>query len=152
MKYILKKTKTDLIDVPPGCTSRVQPLGVILNKLFKDTIGRLFEQHINENLINYTKGKITASKRTVLITKWIGTAWSKISKEEDMKSRSFKKSGITLALDETENANLNIEGLEDYEMPSAEEAYEFQLQSGSSSYKEEQDDSLFYFILSVLRF
>ena len=44
-----------------------------------------------------------------------------------MTGRSFKKCGITLALDESENADLNIEGLEDYEMPSAKKAYEFQL-------------------------
>ena len=44
-----------------------------------------------------------------------------------MTRRSFKKCGITLALDRSENADLNIEGLEDYEMSSAKEAYEFQL-------------------------
>ena len=36
VKYILKKT--DLINVPPGCTSGVQPLDVVFNKQFKDII------------------------------------------------------------------------------------------------------------------
>ena len=66
-----------------------------------------------------------------------------MSKKEDMISQSC---GITLALDGSENADLNIEGLEDYEMPSAEEAYEFQLQSESSSCEKELEDILFYFI------
>ena len=49
-----------------------------------------------------------------------------MSKKEDM-IRSFKKCGITLALNGSENVDLNIEGLEDYEMPPAEEAYQFQV-------------------------
>ena len=86
------------------------------------------------------------------ITEWVSTAWSEMSKKKDMINRSFKKCDITLALDGTENADLNIEGLKDYEMPPAEEAHEFQLQSESSSCEKEQEDILFYFILSVLRF
>ena len=53
VKCILKK-KTDLINVPPECTSRVQPLDVVFNKPFKDITRRLFEQHIDETM---PKGK-----------------------------------------------------------------------------------------------
>ena len=73
VKCILKKKKTDLINVPPGHTSQVQPLDVVFNKPFKDIIRRLFEQHIDENLVNCTEGKITASHERVLITNWVGT-------------------------------------------------------------------------------
>ena len=96
VKCILKKNKTNLIYVPPGCTSRVQPLDVAFNKPFKDIIRQLFEQHIDENLVNYIEGKINASQRRVLIITWVGIARSEISKKEDMISRSFKKCGITL--------------------------------------------------------
>ena len=68
-----------------------------------------------------------------------------MSKKEHMVSWSFKNCDITLALDGSENADPNIEGLEDYEMPSAEEAYEFQLQSKSSSCEDEQEDLFFLF-------
>ena len=47
--------------------------------------------------------------------------------------RWFKKYGIAVALD----GGRNIEGPEDYEIPSAEEVCEFQLQSESSSCEEE---------------
>ena len=50
-----------------------------------------------------------------------------------MIDQRFKKCGITLALDGSENTDLNIEWLEDYKMSSVEEAYEFQLQSESSN-------------------
>ena len=33
----------------------------------------------------------------VLMTKWVGTAWSEMSKNEDMINWSFKKCGISLA-------------------------------------------------------
>ena len=134
------KKKADLIIVLHGCTSRVQPLDFVFNKPFKDRTRRLFEQHIDENLVNYTEGKINPSQRRVLMTKLVGTAWSDMSKREDMISRSFKKCGIFLALDRNKNPDLNIKVLEDYEMPSTEEAYEFQLQSESSSCEEEQED------------
>ena len=47
-----------------------------------------------------------------------------MSKKGDTISRTFKKCGITLALNWSEIADLNIEGLEYYKIPSAEEAYE----------------------------
>ena len=59
-----------------------------------------------------------------------------------MISLSSNKCGIALALDGSENADLK----------SIEEVYEFQLQSESSICEEEQEDILFYIILSVLRF
>ena len=58
-----------------------------------------------------------------------------------MMNQSFRKCGITLELDGSENADLNIEQLEDYEMPSAEEAYEFQLQRKSSCCEEKKEDT-----------
>ena len=79
--YSEEEEETDLINVSPGCTRRVQPLDVAFSKPFKDIIPQLFEQHMDKNLVNYSKGKITASQRRVLITKWVGTAWSEISKK-----------------------------------------------------------------------
>ena len=64
-----------------ACTSRVQPVDVVFNKPFKEIIPRLFEQHIVENLVNYTEGKTTDFQRNVLISNWVGIAWSKMSKK-----------------------------------------------------------------------
>ena len=52
-------------------------------------------------------------------------------KKKDTVSWSFQKCGITIALHASQNADLNIKVLEDYEMPSAKKAYDFQLQSKS---------------------
>ena len=61
---------------------------------FKDIIWQLLEQHIGENLVNYTEGKTTVSKKRILITKWLDTVWSKMLKKEDKISRSFKTCGL----------------------------------------------------------
>ena len=72
-----------------------------------------------------------------------------ILKKKDKISRSLKKCGITLQLDASENADLNIEGLEDYEYerPSPAEAYD-----KASHPVVKKNKKIFDFILSVLRF
>ena len=69
VKALLKKKNTELVNVPLGCTSRVQPLYVSFNEPFKDIVRQQFKMHLEENLEQYTEGKISASERRVLATK-----------------------------------------------------------------------------------
>ena len=117
MKKLLKKHKTSL--VPPGCTSHVQVVDVLINKPFKDKICCLFEDHLDKNLGQYVDGKINASQRRVLMTKWVDGVWSKVGKMKGSIIRSFKKCGLSVALDGSENDEFMIEGLPEYQMPSA---------------------------------
>ena len=78
VKMLLDKNKTTLINLPGGTTSRVQPLDVAINKLFKNIVLQAFEEHLHKNLQLYTEGKLTASDKRVLTTKWVGDAWSGI--------------------------------------------------------------------------
>ena len=68
VKELLKKHKTSLVNVPPGCTSCVQVVDVL--KIRRS----LFEDNLNKNLDQYVDGKINASQRRVLMTKWVGEA------------------------------------------------------------------------------
>ena len=75
VKALLKKKNTELVNVPPGCTSRVQLLMFLLiNKPFKDVVRHQFEKHLEENLQRYSEGKISASDGRVPFTKWVGKA------------------------------------------------------------------------------
>ena len=114
MKELLKKHKTFLVNVPPGCTSRVQVVHVLINKPFKDEVRPLSEDHLDENLDQYIDGKINASQQRVLTTKWVGDAWSKVGKMKDSIISSFTKWGLSVAFDGSENNEVNIEGLGPY--------------------------------------
>ena len=131
VKALLKKKNTELVNVPLGCTSRVQPLDVSFNKPFKDVVRQQFEKHLEENLQWYTERKISASERRVLFTKWVGKAWKEVGSNCDMVVRSFKICGISLSLDGSEKAEVHIESIKEYELPTANEITEFELDSES---------------------
>lgn len=58
---------------------------------------------------------MTASKRRALLTKWIGMAsWAETSSKKEMIQRSFKKCGISVAIDGSEDKDINTEGLDGY--------------------------------------
>ena len=100
--------------MPAGCTSLVQPLDVSFNAPFKRRVESAATQHMQDNLNDYVNGKITAGERRVLITKWVGGAWEELSKNKDMVERSFKKCGISVAADGSEDFEIHLEGMENY--------------------------------------
>ena len=53
-------------------------------------------------------------ERRVLFTKWVGSAWEKISSMKDAIVRSFRKCGISLPTDVSEDSEINIKGVDDY--------------------------------------
>ena len=70
VKQILVRCKTNLCNIPGGCTGVIQPVDVSFNKPFKDYIKASSEKHMADILEKYAEGKITASERRVLLTKW----------------------------------------------------------------------------------
>ena len=105
---------TSITYVPGGCTSLVQPVDVSFNKPFKSAVERQATQHMQENLDSYVHGRINASARRVLFTKWVGQAWEEVSADKEMIVRSFKKCGISVPIDGSEDDQIHIQGLEDY--------------------------------------
>ena len=126
---------TDVVLVSPGCTSLVQPLDVSLNSEFKQIIDRLQTEPMHTNLESYTENKLTASDRRILITFWIGTAWEKMCEKKDMIIRAFRKCGISVPIDGSEDDAINIKGLEDYRVRNIDE------NESASEYDTEDSDS-----------
>lgn len=121
VKKLLNQTcKTDHVMVPPATTSLVQPVDVVFNAPFKAAIDKMATAHLQDNLDDYVHGKITASARRVLFTKWVGQAWEDISAKKDTIIRSFKKCGISVAIDGSEDSEINIFGIDDYEVGESE--------------------------------
>ena len=134
VKELLKKQKTFLVNVLQGNTSRVQVVDALISKSFNDEVHSLFGDHVDKNLNQYVDGKINASQRRVVMKKWDGEALPKVGKTEDSIIRSFKKCGLSVALDGSENADVNIEGLPEYQMLSA-----FVQDDDDESEKQDQD-------------
>ena len=56
VQLLVQQNKTVLVNAPPGCTSRVQPLNVTINKSFKYSVRRQLETDPDEN----PEGRISA--------------------------------------------------------------------------------------------
>ena len=128
---------TEPVFVPAGTTSLVQPVDVVFNAPFKAAVERQATMHLQENLDSYVQGKINASERRVLFTKWVGTAWEEVSSNMEMIIRSFRKCGIALAIDGSEDSAININGLENYSVESDDESSE---ERGDEVTGEDTDD------------
>ena len=137
-----QECNTDVIYVPGGCTGLVQPLDVSFNAPFKAVIDRLATKHMQSNLEDYVKGNINAGRRRILLTGWIGQAWEELSISTDMIRRSFKKTGITVAIDGSEDSEIRIMGIDDYCIPAvASSDDECDLFSSSDDESLTDDDS-----------
>ena len=114
---------TSITYVPGGCTSLVQPVDVSFNKPFKSAVERQATQHMQENLDSYVHGQINASARRVLFTKWVGQAWEEVSADKELIVRSFKKCGISVPIDGSEDEQIHIQGLEEYAVEEEDDDY-----------------------------
>lgn len=113
--------KTEPVFVPAGTTSLVQPVDVAFNAPFKAAIDKMATAHLPDNLDDHVKGKVSAGARRILFTKWVGQAWEELSAKKDMIIRSFKKCGISVPIDGSEDDDINIIGLEEYEVGASED-------------------------------
>ena len=112
---------TEPVLVPPGTTSLVQPVDVVFNAPFKAAIEERATTHLQDNLHQYVSGKISASERRILFTKWVGQSWEEISANKAMIVRSFEKCGISVPIDGTNDSAINISGLDNYVVSNSSE-------------------------------
>ena len=135
-----KDYKTEPIYVPAVTTSIIQSVDVVFNIPFKAAVEREATKHLQENLNSYVEGRINASERRALFTKWVGAAWEELSSKTEMIVRSFEKCGISVAPDGSEYGKINIIGLEDYNMESDDDEDPFSDEEHDESEDEAEDE------------
>lgn len=89
---------TTLDFIPAGCTSLVQPLDLSINKPFKDSLKKSFEEWLHnqgsKETNTTTKKKNLKAPSSALLLTWINKAWGDIEKETII--NSFKYAGNLL--------------------------------------------------------
>jgi hypothetical protein len=101
VKDQLRKMKTELVVIPGGMTSVLQPMDVSINKSFKDRLRQRYLTWIADPARELTQtGKIKRAAPSE-VARWVLAAWKAIP--ESIIVRSFKKCCISNALDGSED-------------------------------------------------
>ena len=108
VKEKLKEYRTRQAVIPGGCTSVLQPLDASINKPFKTYLRKLWNPWMVSGEKEFTKSGAMKRPGLSLVAQWVKEAWESIS--DDIIKRSFKKCGISNAMDGTED-DILYEGL-----------------------------------------
>ena len=95
-----------------------------INKPIKNYVREFFKQHLDATLELYFDGKLTIGEGLVLTTKWEGEAWEREKKQKYLIKHSFKKCDLSNSLDGSEDALINIKGIEGHKMPLPENDFQ----------------------------
>lgn len=101
VKQLLKDNKTQQVVIPGGLTSILQPLDVCINKPFKDHLRRFYNEWMMRKDRPLTPAGNIKRPSLELLCTWVLNSWNLITQE--MVAKSFKKTGISNALDSTED-------------------------------------------------
>ena len=100
IQELLASANSEVAFIPGGCTSKLQPLDVSLNKPFKAICRKSFSTFCRSQLATMrdpTDWLKTASKQQVL--QWVEEAHKHLSERPEMIIKSFQVTGISLAFD-----------------------------------------------------
>ena len=103
---------------PSGLYKSRSAIGCCFKQAIQNLVDAQFNEHFEANLDAWVLGKISASERRILMTNWIGTAWERFCDDyKDAIRASFIKCGIALPIDGSQDALINIRGLDIYTIP-----------------------------------
>ena len=100
-REVIRCAEAELVVIPGGMTSVLQPMDVSINKPFKDRLRQQYLTSIADPVRELTKtGKIKRAAPSE-VARWVSAAWKAIP--ESIIVRSFKKCCISNALDGSED-------------------------------------------------
>ena len=95
MKAVLSINSTDLIMVPPGCTSKCHPLDVCIYKHFKGVLRNCWEDYVADIVTNLSeeeqnseKFKLPSPSRQAIVN-WVAEGFSYLESHPEMMEKSF---------------------------------------------------------------
>ena len=91
VKQKLKSINAVPLVIPGGCTSKIQPLDVSLNKPFKSYVRKYWSNFVLEQPVNIQKLKPPTKQD---VAKWVSIALDELQEKPDMVVRSFEACGI----------------------------------------------------------
>lgn len=154
VKLALKEANTDIAVIPGGLTSVMQPLDVSLNKPFKDRLRNMWTSWMIEGHKEYTAGGNVKAASLSTVCEWVNEAWKGLPVE--MVARSFKKCGISNAIDgsedeilwedEEEQSTASIVAVDEDEEMEAEDVYDDRLteEQWRNLFGDSDDEEEFY--------
>nr|XP_002740528.1 PREDICTED: pogo transposable element with ZNF domain-like [Saccoglossus kowalevskii] len=95
----LQSNQTYRAVIPGGCTSKLQPLDVLINKPFKEYLRKEWCEFIDSQLKLIGPGERPKTSSKQDIVNWVSRAWDKLQDRPDMVKLSFVCTGISSALD-----------------------------------------------------
>ena len=99
----LRKKNISVAVIPGGCTSKIQPLDVSLNKPFKSSCRSQWVKYLQQSIVQQEPGERfkTASKQQVL--DWVVQSNKDLDSKKELIRKSFLVCGISNALDGSQN-------------------------------------------------
>lgn len=91
----------EVLKIPGGTTSVLQPPDVSVNKPFKSGMRKRWDEWMSNGEREYTKNRNRKKATYELISKWVSETWKEIG--QDLLIKSFEASGLTLDPDGSEN-------------------------------------------------
>ena len=98
-----KSHNIDTVLIPGGCTSKVQPLDVCLNKPFKSILRKNWLELIKSVVETDPNPSKLAAPSKELVCKWIKSGLNYFEAKQPMVKKAFLMCGITNALNGSKN-------------------------------------------------
>lgn len=93
----LTKSNTDLVVIPGGMTSQLQPLNICINKPLKDLVRREYEQWLEASNRPLTPPGRMKRASVSDVARWINNAWEALPSA--IVSRAFLKCCLSNSMD-----------------------------------------------------
>ena len=104
VKNRLLEKNTNIAIIPGGCTSKLQPLDVAINKSFKSKVKDQYNNWMVSNIHTFTPaGKIKRPSYSMMAT-WIKESWDEV--DISIIKRSFKCCGVSTCLNGSKDNQL----------------------------------------------